>query len=178
MKKAILFSAVLAFTNKFAGCSSSSTLSSPKAKEIIESNKEFTRNFDRQKPRLLLTERQIQRGIERGYWTLHKDPTGGIYDYYVPTTKGQPYFDGVGRAPVGMVCDLKLPLAAHVLQVTGIRDNGPEAGKEKIVEYDWNWDFQSLPSNLQDLLRDNPPMHAKAVLDLYDDGWRAVHFSD
>jgi hypothetical protein len=60
-----------------------------------------------------------------------------------------------------------------VIEITGITDG--QSPNEKIVEDTWEFDYSSFPKEIGDVLK-VPIRHGKAVIRLYDDGWRFVNF--
>jgi hypothetical protein len=74
----------------------------------------------------------------------------------------------------GVLVQLKKPTTWTLLEVTGISD-APNAQNEKIVEYTWQYDISSFAKETKDALQFSP-RPGKALLRLYDDGWRFVEF--
>ena len=73
----------------------------------------------------------------------------------------------------GTLLVLNKPVTLTIVEVTGIADETNP--KEKIVEYTWQYDLSPLTKQTQDAVK-IVPHPGKALLRLYDDGWRFVDF--
>jgi hypothetical protein len=73
----------------------------------------------------------------------------------------------------GVLLTLKTGIKAIIVEVTGIAD---ASANEKTVEETWKFDLSPLPKEIGDAIKPatNP---GKALLRLYDDGWRFVQFT-
>ena len=70
---------------------------------------------------------------------------------------------------------LVAPVKVRIIEVTGISDApGDASGKRKIVDCEWNWNFDDAPPDIKSILADQPTQTANVELRLYDDGWRVV----
>jgi hypothetical protein len=84
----------------------------------------------------------------------------------------KPIPDEVTWQTPGLLIPLKSPIKRIVLEVTGIANGDNQS--ERIVEHTWQCDFTSFPKEVQDILikLSACPRKDKAMLRLYDDGWR------
>ena len=47
---------------------------------------------------------------------------------------------------------------------------------KKVVEFTWKYDLSEYPQGAEGIFNLTPPAQRKALLRLYDDGWRFVEF--
>lgn len=75
----------------------------------------------------------------------------------------------------GMLVPLNAPIRRVVVEVTGITD---ASQSQRIVEDKWEYDFSSVPADMRELMNRLAacPRVGKAMLRLYDDGWRFEGF--
>jgi len=74
----------------------------------------------------------------------------------------------------GVLIKLKTPVKWYLIEVTGIAGTAGSQN-DRIVEDTWQFDLSSFPKEIQDALK-TPPLKGKALLRLYDDGWRFMQF--
>lgn len=74
----------------------------------------------------------------------------------------------------GILLRLKTGVKRVIVEITGIAD--ATAPNEKIVEDSWKFDLSSLPKEIEDAIRPATNTTGKALVRLYDDGWRFVNF--
>jgi hypothetical protein len=73
----------------------------------------------------------------------------------------------------GWMIALRRPIKWTIFEITGITDG--QNLNEKVVEYTWQYDYSPFPKEGADVLK-VPIRKGKAVIRLYDDGWRFVNF--
>jgi len=170
MVKAYIALIIVAFACS-TGCGRSRSLSRDKAAELINQSPQF-------KPspaKIPLTEDEVNRGVKAAFWTIRPTPS---YIMFGPdkllymTEQGNRLFAGFEPQVQGRILDLREKLPLYVVEVTGVTDNGtPDVG-QRVVEFTYNYRFDSLPPEVQDLLKDHPISRGKLAFRLYDDGWR------
>jgi hypothetical protein len=147
-----------------SACSSSTTLTRPRAKELLESTKVISWPPENQ---ILLSSEDFAAGVARGYWS----GCGNILEGCGLTTEGRKLFSGISHEWSGVAVRVDKPLRKNI-SITGISDNnGPS---EKVVEFEWKIDVSPLPNAIQDLLKNSKPHKGRVLVGLYDDGWRVV----
>jgi len=80
---------------------------------------------------------------------------------------------GVTSQQPGLLVTFNKPYRWSLVEVTGMSDG--QAPNEKNVEYTWEYVFPDFSQDLQSALK-YTPRPGKALLRLYDDGWRFVSF--
>jgi hypothetical protein len=139
-------------------------LSLGKAKSIIDSSPKFTpaTGLD-----VAVPKPARECGLANGWWT------GGT-DGISITEKGKEFFN---RAWLGSA-ELRGQHQRKVINITAITDPPkPEAGgssSTKIAQLNWQWSWDKVPAEVQKCFGNQPPppRNERAVLQLYDDGWR------
>jgi hypothetical protein len=80
---------------------------------------------------------------------------------------------GVTWQRPGLLVTLNKPTTWSLVEVTGIADG--QNANEKVVEYTWEYNFSQFPGKIPEVFK-QAPRPGKALLRLYDDGWRFVKF--
>ena len=139
-------------------------LTPKKAKSIIGSSPKFT-----PAPGLEVGISKPVRecGLAQGWWT------GGTDGINI-TQKGKEFFDSVWLASA----HLKGQHDRAVINITTLTD-APTSGtgnssKRKIAQLNWQWSWDKVPNEVKKCFGNQPPppRNERAVLQLYDDGWR------
>ena len=166
------------------GCSSSTTLSRRKAKTLIEASSNYN------PVHIGLTQEEMKAAQDAKYLTqltvssgynmmtrgplftrtyIKVAPDGEKY-FSCPCKNPQQFEAGAtwGQCPVSTVATVN----PHVIEVTGITDLPGEMGGGKLAQYSWNYDFDSLPSDIRGFFKSRQPQAWNARFRLYDDGWR------
>jgi len=96
-------------------------------------------------------------------------PPGTIsVTHFELTPQGRQFFVGAEIMADHVRLDLTAPLRPEVVEVTGITD--VDAG---VKEVQYRWRFADIPEPLNRLgIVKSDPSEARAILRLYDDGWR------
>lgn len=160
------------------GCSSS-TLTRNQAKAVIEASKEY-KEFSSGKNWISLNLQQVEalKNVDCLRWEQYRNmyQTDTVLTL---TDKGKKFFGAsqgfllAGGQPLGpMVMPLVLfkPLIIEITGITGEKE-------QKIVEYSWCWyPPKSHPEEVRNIFL-GYSFKGKAILGLYDDGWRVLMFS-
>jgi hypothetical protein len=171
-----------------AACNSS-TLTRSKAKTLIEGSRNYSPTH------LNLTEQEIGAGLKSNYLAQFSVSSGYnilthgplfTRTYVKVGPDGEKYFDCPcktaqqfeaaaisGRCAIATVATVQ----PHVIEVTGITDVPDAMGGGKLAQYTWNYDFDSLPSEIRDFFKSRQPQAWNARFRLYDDGWRLQEIS-
>jgi hypothetical protein len=150
------------------GCSSAQ-LTRAKAQRVIQASDAYKP----QKRVLLLQKQDLDACVANGYLRWNRSFTDLSLSR---TAKGNQFFESARGEWLGQMMlqpasvGTAFPLKPTVVRVTGITDG--ENGS-KVVEYDWVWDSDGVPPEMKSVfIVDKAPNHGKAMLKLYDDGWR------
>jgi hypothetical protein len=82
--------------------------------------------------------------------------------------------EGITSNQPGALIRLKVPIKWSFTEITGITA-APGGQNDRIVEYTLGVDLSSFPKEIREPLSSSP-LKGKALLRLYDDGWRFVQF--
>ena len=128
---------------------------------------------------------ELATGVSEGWWLAQQRKTerfkvadqvmempvapGAInVTHFELTPQGKQFFAGPEIIGDHVRLDLKAPLKPEVVEVTGITD--VDAG---VKEVQYRWRFADVPEPLRRLgIVKSDPSDARAILRLYDDGWR------
>jgi len=148
-----------------AGCSVA-PLTSEAAKTALEASKDF----QPQKAQILLTEDEVKRGTDAGYWHLSSNPASAAFGgILLLTDSGANYFRGAPMRSRPFVHPLQ-ELGQRVVVITAIEDV-PENKREKQVSYTWTWRFENMLPELADLFKDQPPQTAQKTFQYSHGMW-------
>jgi len=140
------------------GCSGSKPpLTSDKAKELLEASNVFRPQF----PVVTLTESEVQKGKDFGYWSLapeaeHHRENGGML---IVAPEIRPYFLGNPMVK-NPVVTLRTKLSGRLIEVKEIQPT-PDDRNAQIVSYTWTWKFENDVPQVADLFKDHPPAEGK-----------------
>ncbi|WP_348262865.1 hypothetical protein P8935_24120 [Telmatobacter sp. DSM 110680] len=82
---------------------------------------------------------------------------------------------GVDAQHPGVMLPLTKPVGWRIVEITGISADS-NASNDKVAEYTWKYDLSDYPHDAESIFNPMPPAQGKALLRLYDDGWRFVEF--
>ena len=82
--------------------------------------------------------------------------------------------DAIAPDQPAVLLRLKVPVKWYIVEVTGIAA-APGGPNDRVVEDTWQFDLASFPEEIRSSLK-TAPLKGKALLRLYDDGWRFVQF--
>ncbi len=161
----LLFLALLALC---AGCAKrQEMLSIDKAKELLEASSAFQPHL----PDILLTDEEVQKGYNAGYWQFsveaeHHRENGQSIQL---TPEGMHYFRGtpLKRHPI---MSTKQELGARLITVDDIQPF-PNAPDYATVKYTWTWKFENQIPELAELFKDHPPEEGKKIFHFAGNGW-------
>ncbi|MGA2097649.1 MAG: hypothetical protein ABSH39_15220 [Candidatus Acidiferrum sp.] len=150
------------------GCPSKQPLTSDKAKELLEASNVFRPQF----PVVNLTEAEVQKGKDFGYWALapqaeHHRENGGML---LVTPEATHYFQGNPMVK-NPVITLRTKLGGRLIEIKDIQPN-PEIPNEQIVTYTYTWKFENDVPQVADLFKDHPPTEGKQGFAYGDNGWQ------
>jgi hypothetical protein len=172
----------LVFGCVFISCGSQS-LTRGKAKDIIEA----TPAYQPQIMEFLITKDVAIAGQEMNFWV----PQRGAFQiiFYSLTDEGKKYFSsikpGVNAMMYGQNAGYNVTptfrIRRRVKEVTGITDFPspvPGSGGMKVVQYNWIYDEDSMPSEVRKMFASQASgIAGEALFRLYDDGWRLEEFT-
>jgi len=147
-----------------ASCSNS--LSRDKAKALINASDQFAQIAERTAA-LEIDRDSFNQGVQRGYWESVNPNDAEAHI----TRAGGKFFSRVfTSSPSGKGLFLvyaHVRLNPSVVEVTGI--------SESKVEFTYVRNVDQLPPEIRDIFREQPPpSKGRAIVRLYDDGWRVV----
>jgi hypothetical protein len=156
-------------------CNPSTELTRSRAKRIVEGTKDYSEPLPAQ---FTLDAENVRKGIQLGMWTEQKNIFGGSFPILTPGGKKLLADSSFAFGQLSITTLVKTK--RNVLEITGITD-APEIvsggkGTAKIVEFTWSWDIDPLPRDLKILLGKVTAAQRRALLRLYDDGWRFDSF--
>ena len=82
---------------------------------------------------------------------------------------------GIDAQHPGLLVPLFKPVGWRIIEITGISDDSNNQSN-KVVEFTWKYDLSEYPQGAERIFNLTPPAQRKALLRLYDDGWRFVEF--
>jgi len=149
------------------GCSSSG-LSRGKAKNVIDASTLMANR----KTEIYVDKDELKRGQDSGLWV--SEPRG-----IVLTDEGKKYFSWLllGMASRRYYLVSKVQLPSKVVDVTGIADMPMMGPSVKQVDFTWNYEFRGFPASVRSVFENSAPESGRAILHLYDDGWRVESIS-
>jgi len=192
MGKAVTAILLLVMIVSISGLAQSKPLTRPKAMAIIEQSAEFQNSFDNSYLRIPTAynpsdrtcgaTKELQLGVDRGYWTFDIWSGTGELKRIIFTGKAKPLFRP--ELEFNPICIPEGPngawkffhaLRRHIVAVTGITGDD----QNKNVELLWMPDLNSFPADLRELFPAQAQLSFRSSVDmrLYDDGWRAIHVS-
>jgi hypothetical protein len=138
------------------------------------------KNLSPQALRILIP---VETGISLGYWKV-------VGPQFIDRGEIRLLPDGEAlfqRPALGQLCNKSCPagnnccdvatkqkVARYVVEVTGIADvEGSSDGKMKKVQYSGKWKLDEFPESFRKAIGNvSPAFGARAIFQLYDDGWR------
>jgi hypothetical protein len=151
-----------------SGCTKAKQpLTNEKVTELLEASSDFVPQIRD----VTLTQDEIQKGNNAGYWEFSKQA-----EYHrengqliILTPQGRPYF--LGTPPMRRpVISIKQKLGARLVEVTGIQP-APDDLDSNIATYTWTWKFENQIPELAEFFKDHPPEEGKKRFHYGSNGW-------
>jgi hypothetical protein len=159
--------AIVVFVLLFGCSKQQQLLTTDKAKELLEASNDFQPHL----PDILLTDDEVQKGYNAGYWEFsiegeHHRENG---QSMLLTPQGRHYFLGtpLKRRPI---MSTKQELGARLITIDDIQPmtNAPDYA---VVKYTWTWKFENQIPELAELFKDHPPQEGKKTFHYASNGW-------
>lgn len=168
MSKNVTWLAMTTLAILAAACSRP-PLTKDAARDIIQDAPEF----QPQAVSVRLTDEEIKKGVDAGYWTLLEmnktDPRLPNPQMISVTAAGRQHFHGVSPM-FNPVISIQQPLSARVIDVVEIEDS-PQNPKEKVVKFTWIRRFDTMLPELAELFKDQPPQPGTKTFRYGKTGW-------
>jgi hypothetical protein len=149
------------------GCAKQQALTIDKAKELLEASSDFQPHL----PDILLTDDEVQKGYNAGYWNfsieaeIHRENRQLI----LLTPEGMHYFRGTPLKQHPLI-STKQELGARLITVDDIQPS-PNAPDYATVKYTWTWKFENQIPELVELFKDHPSQEGKKIFHYASNGW-------
>jgi hypothetical protein len=157
------YGVVVLATLLLCGClNSSASLTSGRAKEVIENDD----GFQNEQAHVVVSHQTFKLGVDQGYWVA-----GQMSWEPAPSMSG--YIDSVGQGSIAPPTWDIVPHSKTGKRITQIvRISGGSENTVREVSFERVADISSLPVNLQTLLENDLPQTETKVLAFSDKGWR------
>jgi hypothetical protein len=166
----IILCAAASFSITLAGCAKQEPLTFDKAKEVLEASNLFRPQL----ANVTLTDDEVQKGLNAGYWTLSAEAEHHRENHrmLLLTPEGRHYFSGqpLLKRPV---ITLKQELSGRLLQVEDVQVPG-EGATDRVVVYTYTWNFANQIPELAEMFKDHPAEEAKKTFRYETDGWKIL----